>query len=61
MDATIISAPSSTKNQSDQRDPRCTRPIRAINESRFRMKMHIGVDECRQVYRETSRSLSKEP
>ena len=31
VDATIISAPSSTKNQDGQRDPRCIRPRRATS------------------------------
>lgn len=31
VDATIISAPSSTKNRDKQRDPRCTRPGRATS------------------------------
>ncbi len=31
VDATLIAAPSSTKNSSGERDPRCTRPRRATN------------------------------
>lgn len=44
VDATIISAPTSTKNQSGQRDPEMHQ-TRKGNEWHFGMKMHIGVDE----------------
>ena len=44
VDATIISAPTSTKNQSGQRDPEMHQTKKG-NEWHFGMKMHIGVDE----------------
>src|SRR6201995_4999058 len=43
VDATIISAPSSTKNAEKARDPRCTRRRRG-NQWYFGMKAHFGVD-----------------
>ena len=44
VDATIISAPTSTKNQNGQRDPEM-RQTKKGNEWHFGMKMHIGVDD----------------
>ena len=44
VDATIISAPTSTKNQRGQRDPEMHQTKKG-NEWHFGMKMHIGVDE----------------
>ena len=44
VDASIISAPTSTKNKSGQRDPEM-RQVKKGNEWHFGMKMHIGVDE----------------
>ena len=44
VDATIISAPTSTKNRSRQRDPEMHQTKKG-NEWYFGMKMHIGVDE----------------
>ena len=43
VDATIISAPSSTKNQGGQRDPEMHQ-TRKGNQWYFGMKMHIGAD-----------------
>lgn len=43
VDATIIAAPSSTKNQSRERDPEMHQ-VRKGNEWHFGMKAHIGVD-----------------
>ena len=43
MDATIIDAPSSTKNVEKARDPEMHQ-IRKGNEWRFGMKCHVGVD-----------------
>ncbi|TCJ18014.1 IS5 family transposase [Parasulfuritortus cantonensis] len=43
VDATIIAAPSSTKNQSGQRDPEMRQTKRG-NQWHFGMKMHIGAD-----------------
>ena len=43
VDATIISAPSSTKNQGGQRDPEMHQTKKG-NQWHFGMKMHIGVD-----------------
>ena len=43
VDATIISAPSSTKNQSGERDPQM-KQTRKGNQWYFGMKAHIGVD-----------------
>ena len=44
VDATIISAPTSTKNQQGKRDPDMHQ-TRKGNEWHFGMKMHIGVDD----------------
>ena len=43
VDATIISAPSSTKNRSNARDPEMHR-TRKGNRRHFGMKLHIGTD-----------------
>lgn len=43
VDATIISAPSSTKNKDKERDPEMHQTKKG-NEWHFGMKMHIGVD-----------------
>ena len=43
MDASIIAAPSSTKNRSKERDPEM-RQTKKGNEWHFGMKLHIGVD-----------------
>ena len=43
VDATIIEAPSSTKNRSGQRDPEM-RQVKKGNQYHFGMKLHIGVD-----------------
>jgi IS5 family transposase len=45
VDATIISAPSSTKNASGERDPEMHQTKKG-NMWHFGMKMHIGVDEA---------------
>ena len=45
VDATIISAPSSTKNESGERDPEMHQ-TRKGNQWFFGMKMHIGVDDA---------------
>jgi IS5 family transposase len=44
VDATIIPAPSSTKNESGQRDPEIHQ-TRKGSQWYFGMKMHIGVDD----------------
>ena len=44
VDASIISAPSSTKNQSRKRDPEM-HSTKKGNQWYFGMKMHIGVDD----------------
>lgn len=44
VDASIIAAPSSTKNQEGKRDPQMHQTKKG-NEWHFGMKMHIGVDE----------------
>jgi IS5 family transposase len=44
VDATIISAPTSTKNEDGQRDPEMHQTKKG-NEWHFGMKMHIGVDD----------------
>lgn len=44
MDATIIEAPTSTKNKSGKRDPEMCQTKKG-NEWHFGMKMHIGVDD----------------
>ncbi len=43
VDATIIEAPSSTKNRTGQRDPEM-RQVKKGNQWYFGMKLHIGVD-----------------
>ena len=43
VDATIIAAPSSTKNASGQRDPEMHQ-VKKGNQYHFGMKLHIGVD-----------------
>ena len=43
MDATIIEAPSSTKNRSKERDPEM-HSTKKGNQWHFGMKAHIGVD-----------------
>jgi IS5 family transposase len=43
VDATIVAAPSSTKNQSGERDPEM-RQTKKGNQWRFGMKIHSGVD-----------------
>ena len=43
VDATIIEAPSSTKNSTGQRDPEM-RQVKKGNQYHFGMKLHIGVD-----------------
>ena len=43
VDATIISAPSSTRNESNARDPEMHR-TRKGNQWHFGMKLHIGTD-----------------
>ena len=43
MGATIIEAPSSTKNRAGQRDPDM-RQTKKVNHWHFEMKAHIGVD-----------------
>ena len=43
VDATIISAPTSTKNRSGQRDPQM-KSTRKANQWHFGMKAHIGTD-----------------
>lgn len=45
VDATIINAPSSTKNTTGERDPEMHQTKKG-NEWKFGMKMHIGVDEA---------------
>lgn len=44
MDATIIEAPTSTKNKDGSRDPEMSQTKKG-NEWHFGMKMHIGVDD----------------
>jgi transposase, IS5 family len=45
IDATIIAAPTSTKNQEGERDPEMHQ-VKKGNEWHFGMKMHIGVDDA---------------
>ena len=44
MDATIISAPSSTKNEKRERDPQMKQTKKG-NQWHFGMKVHVGTDE----------------
>jgi transposase, IS5 family len=48
VDATIIHAPSSTKNESGKRDPEMHQTMKG-NEWHFGMKAHIGVDSASRV------------
>jgi IS5 family transposase len=48
VDATIISAPSSTKNQDGERDPQMHQTKKG-NEWHFGMKAHIGVDSATKI------------
>jgi IS5 family transposase len=48
VDATIISAPSSTKNQGGERDPEMHQTKKG-NEWHFGMKAHIGVDSATKI------------
>ena len=45
VDATIISAPSSTKNQNGERDPEMHQ-VKKGNEWHFGMKLHVAVDDA---------------
>ena len=45
VDASIVAAPTSTKNRDGLRDPEM-RQVKKGNEWHFGMKMHIGVDEA---------------
>ena len=45
VDATIVAAPSSTRNEKGQRDPEM-KPTKKGNQWHFGMKAHIGVDAC---------------
>jgi IS5 family transposase len=45
VDATIIEAPTSTKNENGERDPEMHQTKKG-NEWHFGMKMHVGVDEA---------------
>jgi IS5 family transposase len=45
IDATIIAAPTSTKNREGERDP-AMHQVKKGNEWHFGMKMHIGVDDA---------------
>jgi IS5 family transposase len=48
VDATLISAPSSTKNQDGERDPQMHQTKKG-NEWHFGMKAHIGVDSATKI------------
>ena len=48
VDATIISAPSSTKNASGERDPEMHQ-VKKGNQWHFGMKAHIGVDSAEKI------------
>lgn len=56
VDATIINAPSSTKNQDKKRDPEM-RQTKKGNQWYFGMKAHVGVDRARL----STRSLPPQP
>lgn len=45
VDASIIAAPSSTKNQEGERDPEMAQ-VKKGNEWHFGMKVHVGVDDA---------------
>jgi IS5 family transposase len=53
VDATIIAAPSSTKNASKSRDPEM-KQTRKGNNWHFGMKLHIGADKCGLVHTVTA-------
>ena len=48
VDATIVAAPSSTKNQRQERDPEM-HPTRKGNQWHFGMKAHVGVDSKHKI------------
>jgi transposase, IS5 family len=48
VDATIIEAPSSTKNQDGDRDPEMHQ-VKKGEQWYFGMKMHVGVDSCTKI------------
>ena len=56
VDATIIEAPSSTKNKKNERDPDMHQTKKG-NEWHFGMKAHIGVDAKSGVFRIPRSSL----
>ena len=53
MDATIIEAPSSTKNRAGERDPEMNQ-TRKGNQWHFGMKAHIGVDSETEIVHSVS-------
>ena len=59
VDATIISAPSSTKNKEGKRDPEMHQTKKG-NEWHFGMKMHIGVDDALGVIHSMSTTAANE-
>lgn len=59
VDATIISAPTSTKNKEGQRDPEMHQTKKG-NEWHFGMKMHIGVDDELGVIHSVETTSAKE-
>jgi len=48
LDATIIAAPSSTKNANGERDPEM-HPVKKGNQWHFGMKAHVGVDSAENI------------
>lgn len=59
VDASIIAAPTSTKNQKGERDPEMHQTKKG-NEWYFGMQMHIGVDECLGLIHSISTSAANE-
>lgn len=57
VDATIISAPSSTKNATGKRDPQM-KQTRKGNQWYFGMKLHVGTDPQGRVHRVTATGAS---
>ena len=59
VDATIVAAPSSTKNQSGQRDPEMKQTKKG-NQWHFGMKAHIGVDASSGLVHEVTATPANE-
>ena len=57
VDATIIDAPTSTKNKDDRRDPE-THPVKKGNEWYFGMKAHMVVSQSKLIHSVATRAAN---